>query len=277
MAQSKSLFGNMRIRTKIILPTILVLILSNLISVLTSAYRMDNLAKNNTKVALNQLTDSIFLNLRTAMNTGDSTVIADAEEKSRTHIKGLENFIVAQSEDMLKLFNPQRSFTTNQNIIDVFNSKEEKIIESFDGDKHTLRSIRPMIATDECLYCHVNRQIGDVIGVMDLTFNLVTQAIFGLLFVTIFMTFLIRKATRPIDVFQNGLELFFKYINKEAIEDGYIDGYSNDEIGQLVDSVNKNIDATVAGVEKDAKLISEAKEVCKKASFGTYNVQIKSM
>ena len=291
MSEKKSMFGNMRIRTKIILPTILVLVLSNLVSVLTSAYKMDDLAKSNSIMALSQLTDSIFLNLRTAMNTGDSTIIADAETKSRERIKGLEKFVVSQSKDMLTLFNPNRSFTTDPDIIDVFNSKKETILENFDNGKHTLRSIRPMIATSECLYCHVNQKVGDVIGVMDLTFNLeesdtiiestvwnlIIQALFVLVIITIFMTWLIRKATKPIDVFQNGLEMFFRYINKEEKDVGYIDGYSNDEIGELVNSVNKNIDATVAGVEKDEKLISEAKEVCKKASLGIFDDEIKSV
>ena len=83
---TKGLFGRVRIRTKIIAPTILVLVISNLISVFTSAYRMDDLAKSNAKMALNQLTDSIFLNLRTAMNTGDIEVIKDAELKARDSI-----------------------------------------------------------------------------------------------------------------------------------------------------------------------------------------------
>ena len=287
---SKSLMGNMRIRTKIILPTILVLVLSNLISVFTSAYRMDDLAKNNSKMALSQLTDSIFLNLRTAMNTGDSTIIHDAEEKSRENIQGLEKFIVAQSKDMLSLFNPHISFTTDKEVINVFESKKEKIIESYDNDKHTIRSIRPMIAKPLCLTCHVNQQVGDVIGVMDLTFNLeesdkiinetvtnlVLQAIIVLFFITVFMMWLIRTATQPIDVFQKGLELFFRYINKETTEVGYIDGYSNDEIGELVKSVNNNIDSTVAGVKNDEKVIAEAKEVCKQASLGMFDVQIKA-
>ncbi|MEA3552796.1 MAG: methyl-accepting chemotaxis protein [Campylobacterota bacterium] len=288
MSSRKALMGNMKIRTKIIFPTILVLVLSNLVSVFTSAYKMDDLAKSNSKVALSQLTDSIFLNLRTAMNTGDSTIIADAEEKSRENIKGLEKFVVAQSADMLTLFNPHRTFTTDQDIIDVFNSKKENIIESYDNDMHTLRSIRPMIATSECITCHVNQQVGDVIGVMDLTFNLeesdkiinstvlnlIVQAIAVLLLITIFMTWLIKSATKPIDVFQKGLEMFFRYINKEEKEVGYIDGYSNDEIGELVNSVNKNIDSTVAGVKQDERVIEESKDVCKKASLGIFDVKI---
>jgi YesN/AraC family two-component response regulator len=76
---------------------------------------------------------------------------------------------------------------------------------------------------------------------------------------------------KPIDY-----DLLFKYINKEAKEVGYIDGYSNDEIGELVESVNKNIDSTVEGVKKDEKVIEEAKEVCKQASLGVYDVQIQS-
>ncbi len=288
MSAPTKLMGKMKIRTKIIVPTIMVLVLSNLVSVFTSAYKMDDLAKTNANMALTQLTDSIFLNLRTAMNTGDSTVIADAEEKSRKSIKGLETFVVAQSQDMLTLFNPHRSLTKDEEILKIFDTKKEKIIENFDNGKHTLRSLRPMVATDECLYCHVNQKKGDVIGVMDLTFNLeesdiiinktvqnlVWQAILVLIIITIFMTILIKKATRPIAVFQSGLESFFRYINKEDKEVGYIDGYSQDEIGELVNSVNKNIDATVKGVEEDEQVIEEAKEVCKQASLGIFDVQI---
>jgi len=205
--KENKLFGNMKIRTKIILPTIIVLVLSNLVSVFTSAYKMDDLAKSNSKIALSQLTDSIFLNLRTAMNTGTSTIIHDAEDQSRKGIKGLEKFTVAQSQDMLTLFNPHIAFTTDKDIIDVFSTKKENIIEIFENEKHTLRSIRPMIATNECLYCHVNQKVGDVIGVMDLTFNLeesdiiinstvinlVWQALVVLILITIFMTWLIKK------------------------------------------------------------------------------------
>ncbi len=284
------LFGKIRIRTKIIVPTIMILVLSNLVSVFTSAYQMDDLAKSNAKMALSQLTDSIFLNLRTAMNTGDSTIIEDAENKSRENIQGLEKFVVARSEKMIELFSPQLTYTKDPETLKVFASKKESILESFEDGEHTIRSLRPMIATDECLYCHVNQKKGDVIGVMDLTFNLeqsdliidntvrnlVIQAIIVLTFITIFLTILIRRATKPIDVFQRGLELFFRFINKESKDVGYIDGYTNDEIGDLVDSVNKNIDSTVAGVRKDEAVIEEAKEVCKLASHGSYDVQIKN-
>ncbi len=291
MIEKKTLGDRVRIRTKIIVPTILVLVLSNLVSVFTSAYKMDDLAKSNAKIGLDQLTDSVFLNLRTAMNTGDSTVIADAEEKSRQNIHGLEKLQVARSEKMIELFSPQMSYTNDPKTLEVFKTKEQTLIEEFENEKHTIRSLRPMIATDECLYCHINQQKGDVIGVMDLTFNmdssdsiinstvtnLVIQAIIVLILITVFMTWLIRSATKPIDIFQKGLEAFFKYINKENKEVGYINGYSHDEIGELVDSVNRNIDVTVEGVKKDEEVIKEAKEVCQKASKGIFDVQINAV
>ena len=279
-----------KIRTKIIIPTVLLLILTNLASVFTSAYKMDDLAKTNAKAALYQLTDSIFLNLRTAMNTGDSTIIEDAEQKSRDHIKGLERFVVARSQDMINLFSPQIKYTTDPDILNVFASKKEAIIEKTENGVHTLRSIRPMIATEICITCHVNQQIGDTIGVLDLTFNLeesdkiidstvlnlVAQAAGVLTMIVLFMAYIVRKATRPISVFQDGLESFFRYINKEEKQVSYIDGYSNDEIGELVKSVNKNIDLTVAGIEQDAKVIAEAKDICKQASLGIFDVKITS-
>ena len=282
--------GKTRIRTKIILPTIIVLILSNLLSTFTSSYKMNNMAKESAKKALYQTTDSIFLNLRTAMNTGDSTVIADAEQKSRTSISGLKNLTVAKSQDMITLFNPTESFTTDSEIIKVFGSKKETLLEINESGIHDLRVIRPMIATQECLYCHVNQNKGDVIGVLDLTFslldsdeiinstmiNLSIQAIVVLIIITLFLTWIIQKATKPIDLFQEGLEKFFRYLNKEVKEVEHIKGYSHDEIGDLVDSVNKNIDHTVLGVQLDAQVISQAKEVCEKASLGIYDVSITS-
>jgi methyl-accepting chemotaxis protein len=287
---TKGLFGRVRIRTKIIAPTILVLVISNLISVFTSAYRMDDLAKNNAKMALNQLTDSIFLNLRTAMNTGDIEVIKDAEQKARDSIPGLKKFVVAKNDKVIELFVPLEKKITNKDILEVMNTKKDKLIEKNQNGHHTIRSLKPMIAKKECLYCHVNENVGDVIGVLDLTFdlkesdfiinstvnNLVVQAIAVLILVTLFMTWLIRRATMPIEAFQKGLEMFFRYIKKEKNDIAHIDQYSNDEIGELVESVNKNIDATVKGVQKDEAVISEAKEVIEKASVGIYDVQIKS-
>jgi methyl-accepting chemotaxis protein len=282
--------GRMRIRTKIIVPTIVVLVLSNLLSTFTSAYKMNDMAKDNAKKALTQTTDSIFLNLRTAMNTGDSTVIADAEEKSRQEISGLKNLTVAKSKKMIELFNPTQHFTQDEAIHKVFSSKKETVLEIKNDKVHDLRVIRPMLATPECLYCHVNQQEGDVIGVLDLTFslldsdeiinntilNLTLQAIIVLIFITFFMTWLIRKATKPIDVFQQGLEKFFRFINKQEDSVDHIHGYSNDEIGHLVESVNRNIDATVEGLELDEAVIAEAKEVCEKAALGIYDVSIQS-
>ncbi|MFA9372843.1 MAG: methyl-accepting chemotaxis protein [Poseidonibacter sp.] len=279
-----------RIRTKIIVPTIVILVLSNLLSTFTSSYKMNEMAKESAKKSLHQLSDSIFLNLRTAMNTGDSEVIADAEEKSRTRISGLQNLTVAKSEKMISLFNPTETFTSDMNIIKVFDSKKETLIETNENSEHKLRIIRPMIATSECLYCHINQEKGDVIGVLDLTFSLndsdslindtiislTILSITVLFFITIFMTWLIKRATKPIDAFQNGLELFFKYINKEEKSVNHISGYTNDELGALVDSVNKNIDTTVKGVKLDENVISEAKHVCEQASLGIYDVKISS-
>ena len=283
----KALIGKVRIRTKIIVPVVLILFLSNLISILTSSNKMDNLAKSNVKLSLNQLTQSIFLNLRTAMNTGDVTVIEEAVAKAKHDIKGLEKFEVHKGKGVIEVFNPLDKYTTDKDVLEVFATKKQKHIETF-GKKHLFRSLTPMIAKQECLYCHVNEQIGNVIGVMDLTFdlaesdtiinsavsNLVYQAIGVLIVLTIFMAWLIRHATKPIEVFQRGLEMFFKYLKKEREDVHYIDTYSNDEIGELIESVNKNIEETIEGVKKDEQVIKEAKDICKAASIGIYDRKI---
>jgi len=291
MGKKKGLLRNMNIRSKIIIPTILILILSNLIFIFTSTYKMEDLAKSNAKIALHQLSDSIFLNLRTAIKTGNTKIIREAEETNRNNIKGLESLIISGSFDVIALFPSSSEYTKDPETLKVFSNKKEIVLESFDNSKHTIRSLKPILATTDCIGCHTNQKTGDVLGVIDLTFNLeesdliisnttnnlVIQAIVVLVFITLFMTWLIRYTTQPIEVFQKGLEVFFKYINKEQKEVGYINGYSNDEIGTLIESVNKNIEATVSGVEKDDAVLKEAKDVCSQACVGIYDVKISSV
>ena len=146
------------------------------------------------------------MNLRTAVNTGDTKIIKDVEESSKNNIKGIEKLVVSRSPEMITLFSPRAEYTKDPETLKVFSSKQETIIEYNQDGKHTIRSLKPMLATAECIKCHVNQKTDDVIGVMDLTFNLeesdliitsttnnlVIQALVVLIFITLLMTWLIK-------------------------------------------------------------------------------------
>ena len=166
------MFQKLKVSTKIILPIIFILAIGNIITNYITTNHMSQLAKNSAKESLSMVTDSLFMTLRNAMNTGDSAIIAKAEEDSRTNIKGLTKLSVAKSAETIEMYSPQMEFTKDKDVIQTFKTKKEKVLELYEENSHLLRVLRPMIATSECILCHANQKEGDVIGVIDLTFSL---------------------------------------------------------------------------------------------------------
>ena len=77
----------------------------------------------------------------------------------------------------MELYSVDTPFTDDPQILKSFESKENQIKKKNDENGHTIRMIKPMIATPECMACHANQNVGDVIGVMDLTFFLLKRQI----------------------------------------------------------------------------------------------------
>ncbi len=105
---------SLRVSTKIILPIVVILTFGNIVTNYVTTSKMNELAKTNAKDSLGMLTDSIFITLRNAMNTGDPAVIKHAEDQSRQEIKGLTSLIVAKSKETIALYSPTTSYTTDK-------------------------------------------------------------------------------------------------------------------------------------------------------------------
>jgi methyl-accepting chemotaxis protein len=58
-------------------------------------------------------------------------------------------------------------------------------------------------------------------------------------------------------ILQNGLTSFFKYLNKEQSDVELLQETSSDEIGQMIKSINRNIELTKKGIENDNLMIKE--------------------
>ena len=278
---------NFRISTKILIPAIMMIFISNIIMTYISMNKMEQLSITNTKNSLGMLTDSVFLTLRNAMNSGEPGIIKKAEEDIRDTIKGLKNLSVKKSKETIELYSPNEKFTTDKDVIDVFSSKSQKMIDINENER-LLRILKPMIATDECMMCHSTQKVGDVIGVIDLTFSLkdaeelINSTIYELSITSIIVIILIslmifyitKKATNPISDFQKGLTGFFNYISHKTNNIEPLKVHSMDEIGEMVLEVNKNIKETLEGFEQDKEAIKQSTIICEKASCGQLNVKI---
>lgn len=68
---------------------------------------------------------------------------------------------------------------------------------------------------------------------------------------------IIYDVTKKIDIFKNGLNSFFSFLNRENKNIEIINLDSNDEFGEMVSVVNYNISKTKISIDEDRKLIDE--------------------
>ncbi len=282
--------SKLKISTKIIIPVVIVLTLSNIVTNYITSHQMDSLAKQSAKDSLNMLTDSVFLTLKNAMNTGDPKIIKQAEDDSRNGIKGLKSLIVAKSKETIELYSPDTAFTKDKETLKSFKTKKEQVIDTYTNNLHVLRVLRPMMATQECLMCHANQKEGDVIGVIDMTFSLkkadetisdtvffvVVVSIIFILLAIIIIWLVAKKLTDPLRALKNELRLFFSFLDHEVDSIEPFEIKSMDEIGEMVEVLNENIQKTINGIKKDAKAIRESSKICEQVALGSLDVEIKA-
>ena len=282
--------NKLKVSSKIIIPIVIVLTFGSIVTNYIMATQMDSMAKKSAKESLSMLTDSLFVTLRKAMNSGDPVVIKEAEQESRDTIKGLNKLVVAKSQETIAMYSPSESFTTDSNTLEVFTNKEEKVMDFYENNSHFFRVLRPMIATQECLSCHINQKNGDVIGVIDLTFSLdevdsnifkTTSFLVGLSLIFIFLTsivvwFVAKKATSPLKELQEEFDMFFDFLAHKRDSISPFKVHSHDEIGQMTISLNKNIALLLNGLEKDLEAIKQSASICREAAIGHIKVKIET-
>ena len=276
--------NNISISAKIVTAMVILFLISSSILTFFSVSEMRQLSTKQTQKSLNIVTDTIFISLRTAMNTGDIDVI-NTTEYSSSKIKGVLNLEVAKSKPLIELYSLSEIYTIDSEILSVFESKEDLTIDDSLNGSHIMRILKPMIATKECLMCHANQSVGDVIGVIDLSFSLddtdksidrssnflLIISLIVIVISSILIYTLTAKATKPLIYFQEGLDKFFKYINKESSHIEEIEIHSEDEIGKMVKSVNKNIVTTVENIKADNIFINEFKNLVTQMKNGHFD------
>ena len=274
-----------KISNKIIFALFILMFISSITIVYSTTTKVTKDSISNAKDSLEMLNASIFQTLRNTMNTGDPELILKAEDEAR-EIKGVKNLTVAKGRPLMELYETKTPYTTDTEILKSFDTKENQIIQKNENGEHTIRMIKPMIATAECMACHANQNEGDVIGVMDLTFSLaetdekissllteisLISLVLGLITITLIF-FVVRKATNPIENLKVGFENLL-HSNDTNIK---LDIKSNDEIGEVANLFNSYMSKVRDGLQQDAIVIEEANDVIEKTSNGFFVYKVNS-
>ena len=274
-----------KISNKIIIALFVLMSLSSITVIFVTTNKVTENSIVKTKENLEMLNAAMFQSLRNAMNTGDPIQIAKAEDDAR-QIKGVKDLTVAKSKALMELYPSDSPFTKDEQIINTFNSKEPLLIQSKDQNGHTLRMIKPMVATTDCLLCHANQSEGDVIGVMDLTFSLdesdsqikslvteisIISIILAILTISLIF-FIVKKATNPIGKLKDGFENLL-HSNDTNIS---LSVESKDEIGEVANLFNAYMDKVRAGLKQDEKVIEEASDILEKTGNGFFVYKVNS-
>jgi methyl-accepting chemotaxis protein len=133
-------------------------------------YTLNELSNNSVKKSVSMLSESIFQTLKGSMFTGD-TAITEETIINAQKIPGISSLHVLKSPATIELFSPGSKVSSNPLIQKVMQTKKTDIIET-EGENHTIRLLRPLLAESRCLSCHANVTEGAVLGVMDLTVSL---------------------------------------------------------------------------------------------------------
>ena len=272
-----------KISNKIIFFLFVLMTLSSLIVTFFTTRQVEKDSILVTKENLEMLNTAMFQSLRNAMNTGDPIQIKKAEDEART-IKGVKRLDIAKSQGLIEMYSPDTKYTTDDDILKSFNTKENQLLETNENGIHNLRMIKPMVATQDCLLCHVNQKEGDVIGVMDLTFSmdesderisnlvveiLILSTIFGWITIGLIF-FIVKRATNPINLLKNGFQNLLTS-NDTNIK---LDVASKDEIGEVAGLFNAYMDKVREGLKQDEKVIEEANDILEKTGNGFFVYQV---
>ena len=276
-----------KISSKIIISIFILLSISGMaiIYMVNMTTKEDTL--NTSKQNLKMLSSSIFQTLRTTMNLGDSDIIVQAKKNAEA-IDGVKKLNVYKNQEVIDLFGLSEKLTTKKSILSTFKTKEQQLLEIDENGNHTITMVTPLMAQNDCLACHVNQKEGDVIGVMELVFSLnsVDESIqqrsieiFIILTISSLLTIIllfivIKKILISLDIFEDGLNSFFSYLNHETDDLIKINIKSKDEIGQMSDVVNKNIDKIKNDLVQDKIVLKEVGDVVQKISTGFYSHQV---
>ena len=104
----------------------------------------------------------------------------------------------------------------------------------------------------------------------------ITNVIISAVILIIISRLIINDILKKLNLFRNGLNSFFLFLNKEADDSEEIKVKSKDEFGEMTDIVNKNIQKVKINLKEERELIDETIEVLGKFEKGDLSLRLKS-
>ncbi len=259
------------INFKIIFTLVPVLIISFLVLQYVIIHEFEMSSSMQAKSNMKLLSQSIFRSVRATMDIGDTKII-EQSIKDSAKMSGIKKLKIHKSKAVIEMFGSKDRVSNEAMIKELFKKPMEKEFDIRENGEHKLRLLRPLIAQANCLACHANSNIGDVLGVMDLTFSLdnidanihknsikfLTIFLFFLFIISILIFLVLKK------VVINPIDLLLARVKDLSSGDGdltkRVDIKSNDEIGEVAYEVNNFIDkiqATVIASQKNSHIVDE--------------------
>ena len=109
-----------------------------------------------------------------------------------------------------------------------------------------------------------------------LTTTLMIIALVSIVIFMLFSSILSNIIVKSINVFEEGLNRFFAYINRDANDVTMLDDSANDEFGNMAKVVNQNILKTKSSIDEDRKIIDDTILILTKFEKGDLSQRIHS-
>jgi len=117
---------------------------------------------------------------------------------------------------------------------------------------------------------HFNDEISNI------KITMIIESLIAILIITLSLFFIVKNIKTSLNSFQEGLNKFFLYLNKQITTVQLLDDKGDSEISNMAKIVNENIAKTKSLIEQDAKLIEDAKTVMNRVKNGWYSEYIQS-
>ena len=162
-----------KIRTRFILAfaAVVVVLTASVVNLLARDYY--RIIDQSAESSVERLSESIFQTLFISMNFGGSEQVHRTlqEVQNKQIVDSLDLYV---SQEVIELFRPEDSYDPPKEIREVLETGVERYepIILANGRGRGIRYIKPFPAQNDCVFCHINSQVGAVLGVMDMTLSL---------------------------------------------------------------------------------------------------------
>jgi methyl-accepting chemotaxis protein len=284
------------IRGKFILMLVSTISVGAILFLLYLASSVNNVINSSASKNIGTLSDSIFVAVRTSMNFGDPKMVEETLQ-TITKIENIEHIGIFKSEKVIENFGLQERFTEEPLIRSIFDTKKQRLIETEGESGKSLRLLRPLKATQECLACHANASEGDALGVMDVQVSMadakaqmdtllliiLSALILGsLIYIGNFILFFNKNVFRPIAVLTSRAQdiasgegdltkrLHFVKTDEIAEAGNWIDAF----IAKMQEAISKAKEASQNNLEISKDLLTQVSLVDKRTHEGIETVDM---